>query len=115
MANIRLHGGQSTVFNDKRRVRVVVAGRRWGKTALAKTIIIEAAASKPRQLVWYVAPTYGMARSILWEDLKESVPKKWIVRINETRMSIKLRNGSPVKIDNSHVPQAEAAPNIVDQ
>ena len=28
---------------------------------------------------------------------------------------IKLHNGSPVKIDNSHVPLAEAAPNIVDQ
>lgn len=28
---------------------------------------------------------------------------------------LKLRNGSPVKIDNSHVPLAEAAPNIVDQ
>lgn len=28
---------------------------------------------------------------------------------------LKLRNGSPVKIDNSRVPQAEAAPNIVDQ
>jgi len=28
---------------------------------------------------------------------------------------LKLRNGSPVRIDNSHVPVAEAAPNIVDQ
>lgn len=28
---------------------------------------------------------------------------------------LKLRNGSPVKIDNSHVPVAESAPNIVDQ
>ncbi|MGJ4943680.1 efflux RND transporter periplasmic adaptor subunit [Bradyrhizobium sp. HKCCYLS1011] len=28
---------------------------------------------------------------------------------------LKLRNGSPVKIDNSHVPVAEAAPDIVDQ
>lgn len=106
MTNIRLHGGQSAVFNDKRRVRVVVAGRRWGKTALAKTIIIEAAASKPRQLVWYVAPTYGMARSILWEDLKESVPKKWIVRINETRMSIKLRNGSRIECKGADKPDS---------
>lgn len=28
---------------------------------------------------------------------------------------LKLRNGSPIRVDNSHVPQAEAAPNIVDQ
>lgn len=28
---------------------------------------------------------------------------------------LKLRNGSPVKVDNSHVPVAEAAPDIVDQ
>ncbi|MGJ4918282.1 efflux RND transporter periplasmic adaptor subunit [Bradyrhizobium sp. HKCCYLRH2060] len=28
---------------------------------------------------------------------------------------IKLRNGSPVRIDNSHVPVAEAAPDVVDQ
>jgi membrane fusion protein, multidrug efflux system len=28
---------------------------------------------------------------------------------------LKLRNGSPVKVDNSQVPQAEAAPDIVDK
>ena len=28
---------------------------------------------------------------------------------------LKLRNGSPLKIDNSHVPVAEAAPDVVDQ
>ena len=67
---LKLHKGQKIVMNDKRRFRVVVAGRRWGKTQVSKVSLIIKAAMKPRQLVWYVAPTYQQARDILWEDLK---------------------------------------------
>ncbi|AMB48274.1 phage terminase large subunit [Methylobacterium sp. AMS5] len=102
----KLHHGQATVFNDPRRVKVVVAGRRWGKTQFARISIVTAAAAKSKQKVWYVAPTYGMARSILWDELKDSIPAKWVKRINETRMAIRLRNGSLIECKGADKPDS---------
>lgn len=100
---LKVHRGQRLVLNDNRRFKVVVAGRRWGKTVCSKTAIIKAAA-KPKQLIWYVAPTYGMARSIMWEELKEAIPESYIVRLNETRMSIKLINGTRIELKGADKP-----------
>lgn len=102
---LKLHKRQKEVYRDGRRFRVVVAGRRWGKTQLSK-ICITAAAAKPRQLVWYVAPTYGMARSIMWDELKDSVPRGWVASINETRMTIRLHNGSRIELKGADKPDS---------
>lgn len=93
---IGLHPKQAEVFLDTTRFRVVVAGRRWGKTALAKTEMIQRA-KIPFQKIWYIAPTYRMAKQIMWNDLKASIPRKWIVREHETEMSITLKNGSIIE------------------
>lgn len=98
-----LHPGQRVVFNSNHRFRVVVAGRRWGKTMLAKNLIIRRACRR-KQLIWYVAPTYGMARQILWDELKDSLPKALIHSINETRMSIRLINGSRIELKGADKP-----------
>lgn len=103
---LQLHRLQKLVFNDRHRFRVIVAGRRWGKTQLSKISLITAAAAKPKQLVWYVAPTYQMARGILWEDLKGSIPREWIVKINETRMTVHLRNKSVIELKGADNPDS---------
>uniref|UniRef100_A0AAU6W0D9 Large terminase n=1 Tax=Pseudomonas phage Nican01 TaxID=3138540 RepID=A0AAU6W0D9_9CAUD len=95
-AKIGLHPKQAEVFLDTTRFRVVVAGRRWGKTALSKTEMIQRA-KIPNQKIWYIAPTYRMAKQIMWNDLKASIPRKWIIREHETEMSITLRNGSIIE------------------
>lgn len=100
---LRLHPGQREVYDDKRRFRVVVAGRRWGKTQLSKLEICKTA-SIPRQLIWYVAPTYAMARGILWDELKDSIPRDWISGINETRMTIRLFNGTRIELKGADKP-----------
>jgi hypothetical protein len=82
---------------------VVVAGRRWGKTRLSLLSILRRAVV-PKQLIWYVAPTYGMARSILWDELKESMPRAWVRSVNETRMTIVLHNGTKVELKGSDKP-----------
>ena len=103
---LKLHKGQKVVMNDRRRFRVVVAGRRWGKTQVSKVSLIIKAASKPRQLVWYVAPTYQQARDILWEDLKASIPEEWIDKVNETRMTITLINKSRIHLKGADKPDS---------
>lgn len=103
---LKVHLGQKRVLQDPRRFRVIVAGRRWGKTQVCKIALIQAAAGKKNQLVWYVAPTYQMARDILWEDLKLSIPAKWIKRMNETRMTIHLINGSRIMLKGADKPDS---------
>jgi hypothetical protein len=95
--SLTLHPKQMEVYQDHHRFRVVVAGRRWGKTALSKVLIIKHA-QKPRRKIWYVAPTYRMAKQIMWTDLQEAIPKKWIKKINETEMKITLVNKTEISL-----------------
>ncbi|MBA8881717.1 phage terminase large subunit [Phyllobacterium myrsinacearum] len=103
-----LHKGQKTVLSDLHRFRVIVAGRRWGKTQVSRVALIKAATSKKKQLVWYVAPTYSMARGILWDELKNSIPRALIKKngINETRMTIRLVNGSRIELKGADKPDS---------
>ncbi len=103
---LKAHKGQRIVIKDKRRFKVIVAGRRWGKTQISKIALIKAATQRRKQLVWYVAPTYQMARQILWDDLKASIPKRLIAwnGINETRMTIRLVNGSRIELKGADNP-----------
>lgn len=101
-----LHPGQWTVLDSPARMKVVVAGRRWGKTQLAKMAMI-IAARKPRQRIWYVAPSYKMAKGIMWWELLEAIPKKWIKgKPNETSMTIRLVNGSIIELKGADKPDS---------
>lgn len=73
-------------------------------TRLALAEIIKWAANRRKQKIWYVAPTYRMAKSIMWDDLLEAIPKQWIVKINETLMTIRLKNGSIVECKGADKP-----------
>lgn len=96
-STLRLHPKQMTVFKSEARFRVVVAGRRWGKTALSRVLIITRA-KKKKSKIWYVAPTYKMAKQIMWTDLLEAIPKRWIRKVNETNMAITLVNGTRIEL-----------------
>jgi len=88
---LKLHKGQALVWRSNARFKVIVAGRRWGKTQFGRTDMIRAAA-KPNRLVWYVAPTYAMAKTIMWPELLDAIPRAWIKKTNETGLYILLKN-----------------------
>lgn len=98
-----LHKKQMQVYKSKARFKTVVAGRRWGKTQLSKTEIIKEA-RKGKRLIWYIAPTYQMARQIMWQDLIDTVPRKWVKKINETRLEIILKNGTVISLKGADKP-----------
>lgn len=100
-----LHPKQIEVFRHHARFRVVVAGRRWGKTQLAKVAILDFAKVKKR-LIWYVAPSYRMAKQIMWPELVESIPKRWIKKINETTLSIVLKNKTRIELKGADNPDS---------
>ena len=63
---VSLKPRQWQVFTCEKRWRVVVAGRRAGKTFLALTELCQAAWA-PGRTVWYVAPTYKQAKRVAWK------------------------------------------------
>jgi hypothetical protein len=100
-----LHRAQREVFTAPFRFKVVVAGRRWGKTQLAKTAIIKFSKGA-RRLIWYVAPSYRMAKQIMWPELLQAIPRKWIKKINETTMSIVLVNETRIELKGADNPDS---------
>jgi hypothetical protein len=89
---------QSTVANSDHRFRVLIAGRRMGKTWLA---IRELArfARQPNRKVLYIAPSYRMAKQIVWADLKGRLTAvNWIKKVNESELTITLVNGSEIML-----------------
>lgn len=93
-----LSEAQKVVAQSDKRFRVVCAGRRFGKSILAIRELAKFA-SQPNKTVWYVAPTYGMARNIIFEPLKKKLDSlRWIKKVNETRMEIQLVNGSTITL-----------------
>jgi hypothetical protein len=93
------------VFKSKFRFKVVVAGRRWGKSQLAKISIIKYAKIRDR-LVWYVAPSYRMAKDIMWPELQASIPRKWVRKVNETSMMITLVNNTRIVLKGADNPDS---------
>ena len=75
-----LSRAQNLIAIDKHRFRVVVAGRRFGKTHLAIRELCYHA-RLPDQIVWYIAPSYKMARQIVWKKLKNKLTDlNWITK-----------------------------------
>ncbi|PHM69480.1 phage terminase large subunit [Xenorhabdus sp. KJ12.1] len=101
---VQLHKGQMSVFKSPHRFKVVCAGRRWGKSRLSISKLMKEAIKSPKQRVWYIAPTYQMARQILWDDLQELIPRKWVKKKNDTTMTIVLKNGSELALKGADKP-----------
>jgi len=92
---ILLKEPQWTVFRCDQRFRVLVAGRRFGKTFLALVELCQAAWA-PGRLAWYVAPTYKQAKRIAWKALKKMTQSYWAAPPNETDLRIELDSGGTI-------------------
>jgi hypothetical protein len=92
---IELRGPQWEVFCCEKRFRALVAGRRFGKTYLAMVELCQAA-WEPNHLAWYVAPTYRMAKRVVWRPLKDLTRPYWAAPANETDLRIDLISGGAI-------------------
>ncbi len=100
---VELLNWQQKVFNDPTRFKVVCAGRRCGKSRLAAWMLIIKALSVEKVKVFYVAPTQGQARDIMWSllgDLAHPV----IVSKHVNNLEIRLVNGSTIHLKGSDRP-----------
>jgi hypothetical protein len=101
-----LHPKQDVVSLDPHRFKVVVAGRRWGKTRLAMSELIKQSAGGNRRKVWYIAPSYKMAKQIMWDDLLEAIPRRWVKKVHHTEMWVRLINGSSIELKGADNPDS---------
>jgi hypothetical protein len=68
---INLRWAQGEVFNSEKRFRVLVAGRRFGKSYLSCIELLRGAIEKPGETFFYCAPTYRMAKGYCVEGVEE--------------------------------------------
>jgi hypothetical protein len=97
-ANLTLRHAQGQVFSSTARFRVLVAGRRFGKSYLSCIELLRGAINKPGETYFYCAPTYRMAKDIAWKLLKQLVPKQWLKSKNESDLKLELVNGSMIEL-----------------
>ena len=95
---LELRWAQGEVFNSEKRFRVLVAGRRFGKSYLSCVELLRAAIKQPGETFFYCAPTYRMAKDIAWKALKKLVPQVWIKSKNESDLKIELINDSTIEL-----------------
>ena len=95
---MKLTKAQTKIFRDKSRFKVVVAGRRFGKTVLALWSLISVAYNKANSINWYTAPTYRQAKQIAWSMLRGFLPPEAVASRNETDLSLTLINGSIIAL-----------------
>ena len=102
--NVQLLPWQQEVFADETRFKVVAAGRRTGKSRLAAwLLIINALDARPGQ-VFYVAPTQGQARDIMWQTLLE-LGNPVISGSHINNLQIKLINGATISLKGADRPE----------
>jgi phage terminase large subunit len=104
---IQLTIPQYKISQSHKRFKVLISGRRFGKTYLAITEMMKYAAL-PNQRIWYVAPTLKMAKDICWSNLKEVLHQfNWIEDINETTLTITMRkSNSTISLKSADMPDS---------
>jgi len=98
---MKLTKPQQTISKDSNRFRVVVAGRRFGKTYLAINELAKFA-RYPNRRVLYIATTYRQAKNVILNDLIQFLAEKnWIKKINHSDLEITLVNNSVIALRSS--------------
>lgn len=101
---MQLSKPQQTIANDPARFKVAVCGRRFGKTYLSIREIAYRARI-PNREVFYITTSYRAAKMIVWKPLKRRLlDLRWVSKINESELSILLKNGTTISLKGSEDP-----------
>lgn len=98
-----LHRTQKLVYTHLARFRIVVCGRRWGKSKLGLTEVIRAATQgnppydpESPPVVVVAMPSLKQAKKIFWKPLLNLLDKHpWVDVINRTDFTISFKNPNP--------------------
>ena len=96
---------QLEVAKDNHRFRIVCAGRRAGKSVLARLVVLKWALEN-KGIYWIVSPTYRQGKQNHWRELQREIPIQWIDKKNEVELSLTLKNGSIIELKGAENPDA---------
>lgn len=111
---LRPHPEQSRLFHYPTRFKIVPAGRRSGKTEVAKRKLVLSllhthpdwlSLSWPDPRFFAAAPTRDQAKRIWWKDLKAMVPAEAVGTISETDLCITTYWGAELWVVGLDKPQ----------
>ena len=109
---MKLSPPQKIIAKDPSRFKVVVAGRRFGKTMLSIRELCYHA-RLPNQEIFYVTSSYRAAKMIVWKPLKRRlIDLRWVKKINESELSITLKNGSTISLKGAENPDSLRGPSL---
>ena len=95
---MQLSSIQQQVAHDDHRFKVVIGGRRMGKTFLAIREMCYQA-RQPNKLIWYVTSSYRAAKMIAFKELKQRLlDLNWVRKINESELSVTLKNNTQIAL-----------------
>jgi len=94
---------QQTVMEDASRFKVIAAGRRTGKSHLAAiSLILNALNEKPGK-TFYVAPTQGQARDVMWSTIFD-IAGDIIEKSHVNNLEITLAGGNTIYLKGADRP-----------
>jgi len=97
---------QQTIADDQHRFIVACCGRRFGKTFLSMNRLAYHS-RPPNQKSFYIAPTYRMAKQIIWEPLVLKLSSlNWVRGIDKSDLSITLVNNSVISLRSADNPDS---------
>jgi PBSX family phage terminase large subunit len=106
--NYSPHPYQIEVHESEHRFRLIVGGRRVGKTQLALQECIKHCLTTPNALCWWIAPTYREAKEIGWEEFLNffDTLAPAITAMNSTNLNITFINGAKLFFKGSDNPDS---------
>jgi hypothetical protein len=105
---LRPHPVQHAYYRSRSRFNAVAAGRRSGKTELARRRVVRYLCVQkpwPDPLYFYALPTRAQAHLVAWPALKALVPAHWEPDVSESEMSIGTKFGSRLYVVGMDKPQ----------
>ncbi len=94
---IKVDDKRLEILKDKSRFLILVAGRRWGKTWLSLSWLLQGEI-QPNEHRFFVAPTYRQGKLIAWNVLKQILSDAGNIQFNETELRAQLPNHSQIRI-----------------
>ena len=104
MINWHINPIRKEILKDSSRFKVLVCGRRWGKTVLSLMYLMKDQ-FEPNERRWFITPTYRQGKMIVFPILRQMFAGFDGAKLNESEMSVIFNNGAELAVkgaDNEH-------------
>jgi len=98
-------GGQQQIADDNARFKIIICGRRWGKTTYGVWECIRTGLTKEKALIWWIAPSYKVAMPgwVMLRSLGNMIPG---ADVREGDRMVRLTNGTEIWIKSADDPDS---------